>query len=166
MIPTLRLPCGAALAAETAEGARSFAAGFWFPIGSRHEAPRERGFVHFVEHMTFKGTAGRSAAEISREIDRVGGYLNAFTDRDSICIHCQVPAAHWRLALDVLCDMALGSVFRVEDFEREREVIVSEILSAAATIPRNARMTDSFRRYGPATPCLERSPGNQERYVA
>ncbi|MGA2545674.1 MAG: pitrilysin family protein [Rectinemataceae bacterium] len=130
MIPTLRLPRGAALVAETAEAARSFAVGFWFPIGSRHEAPQERGFVHFVEHMTFKGTTKRSAAGISREIDRVGGYLNAFTDRDSICIHCQVPAARWRLALDVLADMAFNSVFRIEDFEREREVIVSEILSA------------------------------------
>ncbi len=131
MIPTLRLPCGASLVAETAEGARSFAAGFWFSIGSRHEAPRERGFVHFVEHMAFKGTAKRSAAEISREIDRVGGYLNAFTDRDSICLHCQVPAASWRLALGVLADMAFNSVFNPLDLEREREVIISEILSAA-----------------------------------
>jgi len=130
MIPNLRLPRGAALAAEYAAGARSFAVGFWFPIGSRHEAPRERGFVHFVEHMVFKGTQRRSAAQISREIDRVGGYLNAFTDRDSICVHCQVPAARWRLALDVLCDMVFASVFRTADFEREREVIVSEILSA------------------------------------
>jgi predicted Zn-dependent peptidase len=130
MIPTMRLPRGAALMAETAEAARSFAVGFWFPIGSRHEAPQERGFVHFVEHMTFKGTTKRSAAGISHEIDRVGGYLNAFTDRDSICIHCQVPAARWRLALEVLADMAFNSIFRLEDFEREREVIVSEILSA------------------------------------
>jgi predicted Zn-dependent peptidase len=130
MIPTLRLPRGAALAAELAEGARSFAAGFWFPIGSRHEAPRERGFVHFVEHMVFKGTSHRSAAEISRQIERVGGYLNAFTDRDSICVHCQVPAARWELALELLADMLLDSAFRSEDFLREREVIVSEILSA------------------------------------
>ena len=130
MIPNLRLPGGAALAAEEAEGARSFAVGFWFPVGSRHEAPRERGFVHFVEHMVFKGSDRRSAAELSRAIERVGGYLNAFTDRDSICVHCQVPAAQWRLALDILADMAFGSIFRLEDFEREREVIISEILSA------------------------------------
>jgi predicted Zn-dependent peptidase len=130
MIPSLRLPRGAALAAEFAEGARSFAVGFWFPIGSRHEAPLERGFVHFVEHMAFKGTARRSAAELSREIERVGGYLNAFTDRDSICVHCQVPAARWALALDLLSDMIFGSAFKVEEFERERDVIVSEILSA------------------------------------
>jgi predicted Zn-dependent peptidase len=130
MIPNLRLPRGAALAAELAEGARSFAVGFWFPMGSRHEAPHERGFVHFVEHMVFKGSERRGAAQLSREIERVGGYLNAFTDRDSICVHCQVPAAQWRLALDLLVDMLFRSLFRPEDFEREREVIVSEILSA------------------------------------
>jgi predicted Zn-dependent peptidase len=130
MIPNLRLPSGAVLAAEAVEGARSFAAGFWFPLGSRHEDEGERGFVHFVEHMAFKGTSRRRAADISREIDRVGGYLNAFTDRDSICFHCQVPASQWALALDVLADMAFHSLFRDEDFEREREVIVSEILSA------------------------------------
>lgn len=129
MIPNLRLPGGAALAAEKAEGARSFAVGFWFPLGSRHEAPRERGFVHFVEHMAFKGSSRRSAAELSRTIERVGGYLNAFTDRDSICVHCQVPASEWRLALDILVDMAFSSVFREEDFARERDVIVSEILA-------------------------------------
>jgi predicted Zn-dependent peptidase len=130
MIPNLRLPRGAALAAEYAEGARSFAVGFWFPIGSRHEAPHERGFVHFVEHMAFKGTARRSAASLSREIERVGGYLNAFTDRDSLCLHCQLPAELWRLGLDVLADMAFSSAFALPDFEREREVIESEILSA------------------------------------
>ena len=66
MIPTLRLPGGAALVAETVEGARSFAVGFWFPLGSRHEAPHERGFVHFVEHMVFKGTLKRAAAAFAR----------------------------------------------------------------------------------------------------
>jgi predicted Zn-dependent peptidase len=130
MIPTLRLPGGAVLAAEAVEGARSFAVGFWFPVGSRHETERERGFVHFVEHMAFKGTSRRGAADISREIDRVGGYLNAFTDRDSICFHCQVPSSRWKMALDVLADMSLSSLFRQGDFEREREVIISEILSA------------------------------------
>jgi predicted Zn-dependent peptidase len=130
MVPILRLPRGAALAAELAEGARSFAVGLWFPMGSRHEAPRERGFVHFVEHMVFKGGSRFSAAELSRQIERVGGYLNAFTDRDSICVHCQVPAARWKLALDLLVDMLFRSTFAEADFQREREVITSEILSA------------------------------------
>jgi predicted Zn-dependent peptidase len=130
MVPIIRLNRGAALAAELAEGARSFAVGLWFPLGSRHEAPHERGFVHFVEHMVFKGTSRYGAAELSRRIERVGGYINAFTDRDSICVHCQVPASQWKLALDLLVDMILDSTFAQEDFLREREVIESEILSA------------------------------------
>jgi len=130
VLPIVRLPRGAALAAELAEGARSFAAGLWFPIGSRHEAPQERGFAHFVEHMVFKGTSRMGAAEISRRIERVGGYLNAFTDRDSVCVHCQVPAEQWRLAIGLLFGMVFDSTFAREDFLREREVIESEILSA------------------------------------
>ena len=161
MIPILRLPGGAALAAETAEGVRSFAAGFWFPIGSRHEAPQERGFVHFVEHMAFKGTSRRSAADISREIDRVGGYLNAFTDRDSICVHCQVPAARWRLALDILADMAFNSVFRPEDFEREREVIISEILSARDD-PEERSNDEFLRSIWPSDPLSRKIAGEPE----
>lgn len=126
----LRLPRGATLVAERAELSRSFAVGFWFPWGSRHEKPEERGFVHFVEHMAFKGTSRRSAAELSREVDRVGGYINAFTDRDSLCLHCLVPASEWRFALDIVADMAFASTFEEEDFSRERDVVVSEILTA------------------------------------
>jgi predicted Zn-dependent peptidase len=130
MIEPIALPRGAVLLEEAAEGARSFAVGFWFPLGSRHEASSERGFVHFVEHMVFKGSARRSAEDFAREIDRVGGYLNAFTERDCLCFHCAVPAAHWRLALDVLADLVFGAVFPAAEFEREKSVIVSEILAA------------------------------------
>jgi predicted Zn-dependent peptidase len=156
-----RLPGGAALAADPAEGARSFAAGFWFPIGSRHEAPHERGFVHFVEHMAFKGTARRSAAGISREIERVGGYINAFTDRDSICLHCQVPAASWALALDVLSDMAFESSFVAEDFEREREVIISEIL-AARDDPEECAHDELLEALWPGDPLSRKIAGEPE----
>jgi predicted Zn-dependent peptidase len=161
MIPTMRLPGGAALVAELAAGARSFAAGFWFPIGSRHEAPRERGFVHFVEHMAFKGSSRRSAADISREIDRVGGYLNAFTDRDSICLHCQVPASKWALALDVLSDMAFSSLFREADFELEREVIVSEIL-AARDDPEERSHDEFLSAIWPSDPLSRKIAGEPE----
>mgnify|MGYP001382800758 CR=1 FL=1 len=105
MVSEIALPRGALLLEETAEGARSFAVGFWFPLGSRHEAPAERGFTHFVEHLVFKGSARRSAQDFAREVDRVGGYLNAFTERDSLCFHCVVPSRHWRLALDILVDL-------------------------------------------------------------
>lgn len=130
MLTAIALPLGASLHAERVEGARSFSAGFWFPIGSRHEAPRERGFVHFIEHLLFKGTESRSALEIARAVDRVGGYLNAFTERDNICVHCTLPARHWRLALDILADLCFRSTFPAEEVEREREVIVSEILAS------------------------------------
>ena len=161
MIEPLSLPRGAALAAEPAEGARSFAAGFWFPIGSRHEAPHERGFVHFVEHMAFKGTARRSAEDISRAIDRIGGYLNAFTDRDSICLHCIVPAREWRLALDVLFDMAFRSRFAEEDFAREREVIVSEIL-AAMDDPEECSHDELLASIWPGDPLSRKIAGEPE----
>ncbi len=119
---------GAVLIAEPAEGTRSFVAGLWFPIGSRHEAPRERGFVHFVEHMLFKGTARRSANDIARELDRVGGYANAYTEKDCVCFHCIVPVSAWTVAVDILVDAVLSSTFPEDEFIREREVVASEIL--------------------------------------
>ena len=130
MVAEIALPRGALLLEETAEGARSFAVGFWFPLGSRHEAPAERGFTHFVEHMVFKGSARRNAQDFAREVDRVGGYLNAFTERDSLCFHCVVPALHWRLALDILVDLVLCATFPEDELEKEREVIASEIMAA------------------------------------
>ncbi len=130
MVSEIALPRGALLLEETAEGARSFAVGFWFPLGSRHEAPAERGFTHFVEHLVFKGSARRSAQDFAREVDRVGGYLNAFTERDSLCFHCVVPSRHWRLALDILVDLVFCATFPEEEVEKEREVIASEILAA------------------------------------
>jgi len=130
VLAPIPLPRGASLHAEEVERARSFTAGFWFPIGSRHEAPRERGFVHFVEHLLFKGTATRSALDIARAIDRVGGYLNAFTERDVLCVHCTVPASRWKLALEVLADLSFHSTFPPEEVEKEREVIESEILAS------------------------------------
>ncbi len=161
MLDIIRLPRGAALAAEHAEGARSFAVGFWFPLGSRHEAAHERGFVHFVEHMAFKGTSRRSAVALSREIDRVGGYINAFTDRDSICLHCLVPAGSWRLALDVLSDMVFSSLFAEEDFAREREVIVSEILSARDD-PEECSHEELLARIWPGDPLSRKIAGEPE----
>lgn len=104
--------------------------GMWFPVGSGHEQAGEYGLTHFLEHMLFKGSSSRSAAEISRCIDRVGGYLNAFTERDALCLHCTVPAANFSLALDVLLDMVYDPVFTQADFEKELDIIRNEILSA------------------------------------
>ena len=161
MLEAVALPHGASLYAERVEGARSFSAGFWFPIGSRHEAPRERGFVHFVEHLLFKGTATRTAMDLARSIDRVGGYLNAFTERDLLCVHCTVPAKHWELALEILSDMCFNSTFPETEVEREREVIVSEIL-ASRDEPEEAAHDLFLERIWPGDPLSRPIAGTPE----
>lgn len=106
------------------------AVGLWFPVGSAYERNNERGLSHFVEHMVFKGAGDRSAEELSRAIDRVGGYLNAFTERETVCLHCLVPAENADLAIGVLLDMTYRPHFAVNEFEREKDVIVNEIMAA------------------------------------
>jgi len=130
VIKPVQLAGGSILLTETIPSSGTVSVGFWFPLGSRFEKKEERGFTHFVEHMVFKGTYTRSAQDIAREIDRLGGYLNAFTERDTTCFFCTLPAIHIETALDVLCDMIFSSKFDEIEFERERTVIASEILSA------------------------------------
>ena len=161
MIEPIALPGGALLLEEADREARSFALGFWFPLGSRHEALPERGFVHFVEHMVFKGSSRRSAQDFAREVDRVGGYLNAFTDRDTLCFYCIVPAPHWRLAADILVDLVFNAVFPDEEFERERTVIVSEIL-AAQDDPEEASHDAFVERIWPGNPLSRKIAGEVE----
>src|SRR5690606_13624615 len=95
--------------------------------GSRDEAPEQSGIAHFVEHMLFKGTRRRSARAIAESIDATGGQLNAFTTKETTCYYARVLDEHLPLALDILADMLLESVFRAEDLVREREVILEEI---------------------------------------
>ncbi|HPE89680.1 MAG TPA: pitrilysin family protein [Spirochaetia bacterium] len=121
---------GFRLLADEMPGATGVAVGLWFPVGSALERDGERGLSHFVEHMVFKGAGDRDAAELSRSIDRVGGYLNAFTERESVCLHCLVPARHAELAVDILMDMAYRPRLSAAEFEREKDVIVNEILAA------------------------------------
>ena len=118
------------LVTESVATVKTAAVGFWFPVGSRYEGEGQRGVCHFVEHMVFKGTTTRSAFDIALAFDRMGGYLNAFTDRETMCLHCVVPAIHLRQALEVMVDMASNSVFDQKELERERAVIQSEIVSS------------------------------------
>lgn len=130
MIHRAALRSGASVLSERVPGAGAVSIGFWFPRGSRHEGEGTRGYSHFVEHMLFKGTPARGAREIAREIDRVGGYINAFTEREHTCVHCVLPLESFRIALDVLCDMVFASSFPETEFEKERSVIINEILSS------------------------------------
>lgn len=106
------------------------AVGVWFDRGSRHEASGEYGSTHFIEHMLFKGTASRTAYGIAREIDRLGGSINAFTEREHVCVHATVPAESFSLAAEILIDQTNNSLLDPEEVERERSVIENELEAA------------------------------------
>lgn len=106
---------------------KSAAIGLWCRSGSRHENNDEAGITHFIEHMLFKGTKRRSAAQIAQEIEGRGGILNAFTDKETTCYYCRVLSDDVGLATDVLTDMMTGSLLDPEELEREKGVVLEEI---------------------------------------
>jgi predicted Zn-dependent peptidase len=106
---------------------RSASLGIWADVGSAVEPKEKRGVSHFVEHMVFKGTERRSAREIAETMDAVGGNLNAFTDKETTCYYGKVIDHHVPLAIDVLADMFLHSVFDPVEMVKEQKVILEEI---------------------------------------
>jgi predicted Zn-dependent peptidase len=106
---------------------RSVSIGVWVMIGSRDEQPDENGISHFIEHLLFKGTEKRTAFDIAKQIDSVGGTLNAFTGREYTCFYAKVIDQNLPLAIDLLSDIFLNSVMDVKDVEKERMVILQEI---------------------------------------
>ncbi len=106
---------------------RSVSLGVWVNVGARDESADENGLSHFIEHMIFKGTARRSAFDIAKAFDAIGGHTNAFTGMETTCYHARVMDAHLDTAVDVLSDIFLHSVFAPEEVERERPVIFQEI---------------------------------------
>ena len=105
----------------------SVSMGIWLNVGSRDETENESGLTHFIEHMLFKGTEKRSAQEIAKQLDAVGGMSNAFTSKENTCFHAKVLDTHLPLVVDILSDIFLHSVFDRAEVEREREVILQEI---------------------------------------
>jgi predicted Zn-dependent peptidase len=101
--------------------------GVWWKTGGRFENVTNNGISHFIEHMLFKGTSRRSAYDIAREIDAVGGTLNAFTGKESTCLYARVLKKDMDTALDILADMCKRSAFREEDIEKEKYVVTQEI---------------------------------------
>ena len=101
--------------------------GVWVRAGSRHEIAELNGISHFVEHMVFKGTESRTAQQIAREVDAIGGNLDAFTGKETICFNIKVLDEHVPTALDVLSDLVLHPIFAEDDIQRERGVILEEI---------------------------------------
>jgi predicted Zn-dependent peptidase len=121
------LPNGLIVLTERMEHLRSVAMGVWIKSGSRCEPAETNGISHFVEHMVFKGTRSRSALSIAREMDSIGGNLDAFTGKETICFNVKSLAEHVPIALDVLADLTLNPTFASGDIERERGVILEEI---------------------------------------
>ncbi|HEX4032456.1 MAG TPA: pitrilysin family protein [Terracidiphilus sp.] len=121
------LPNGLIVLTERMEHLRSVAMGVWIKSGSRCEPAETNGISHFVEHMLFKGTRSRSAQHIAREMDSIGGNLDAFTGKETICFNVKSLADHVPVALDILSDLVLNPVFAPSDIERERGVILEEI---------------------------------------
>ncbi len=120
---------GVTLITEPVAATQTAAIGFWFFTGTRDEKEGLHGAAHFLEHMLFKGTGDKTARDIARVFDRTGGYVNAFTEREQICLYAVIPGSRLPEILPVMMSMLTESSFREEDVETERGVIVSEILS-------------------------------------
>lgn len=121
------LPNGLLVLTESMPHVRSVAMGAWIGTGSRDEAPEINGISHFVEHMVFKGTTSRSAQQIAREVDTIGGNLDAFTGKEMVCFNIKVLDENVPPALDVLADLVLHPTFTPEELTREQGVILEEI---------------------------------------
>jgi len=121
------LPNGLTIITEEMEHIRSASIGIWIKTGSRDEDLQWNGISHFIEHMVFKGTQNRSAEEIARQVDSIGGNMDAFTAKECVCFNVKVLDEHVPIAMDVLSDLVLNPVFDVQDIARERGVILEEI---------------------------------------
>lgn len=106
---------------------KSFSLGFWFNVGSRDEDEASNGMSHFIEHMLFKGTKKRDAAQIADEIESLGGYLNAFTSKEQTCYYGRGLAAHIEKTFEVLADMIQNPLFKNSEIKKEAGVIVDEL---------------------------------------
>ncbi len=120
------LPNGIRLVTEWIPHVRSVAMGVWVDTGSRHEPADRGGISHFIEHLVFKGTESRSAEDIARAVDSVGGQMDAFTTKEHTCFYVTVLDEHLPLAADLLADILLHPRFDAGDIEREKTVVLQE----------------------------------------
>jgi len=127
------LDSGERVISERVSSVRSVALGFWIGAGSRDERVDRAGVSHFIEHLLFKGTKRRSAAQIAEEIDAVGGVLNAFTGKEYTCYYAKVLGEDVKMTTELLADIFLESVFAPEEIDRERQVVLQEISQAEDT---------------------------------
>jgi predicted Zn-dependent peptidase len=127
------LPNGVRVVTEAVPHFHSVSLGLWINTGSRDETGPENGLAHFLEHMAFKGTGRRSAYDLAREIDQLGGAANAFTTKENTCFHGKVLADQLPRLFDLLYDIVLHPLYGVDDLEKERQVILQEICNLEDT---------------------------------
>lgn len=127
MLQKSTLNNGIRVVTERMPGLHSASIGFWVQNGSRHEEESLSGISHFIEHMLFKGTRNRSSLQIAKEIDSVGGVLNAFTGREFSCYYAKVLGDKLPQVISLLSDLVLNSTFDETEIEKERRVILQEI---------------------------------------
>ncbi|MBQ4577937.1 MAG: insulinase family protein [Clostridia bacterium] len=127
MVEKIILDNGVRVLHEKLEHVRSCALGVWVENGSCHEPDELAGISHYIEHMMFKGTESRTAADLAKAFDAIGGQVNAFTTKEHTCYYARTLDTHVQKAAELLCDMVLHSAFRPEDVDLERGVILEEI---------------------------------------
>lgn len=126
-VKVTRLESGLRVASDSRPDVASLALGVFVGVGTRHEPAEMNGIAHMLEHMAFKGTENRSAYDIAREIEDVGGYINAFTSREMTAYYLRLLADDLPLGVDLLADIMQRSTFDPQELERERSVILQEL---------------------------------------
>ncbi|MFD2704758.1 M16 family metallopeptidase [Salibacterium lacus] len=127
MMKRNKLSNGLRVVTEHTPSVQSMTIGIWIKTGSRYETAEENGISHFLEHMFFKGTTHRSAADIAESFDKIGGDVNAFTSKEYTCFYAKVLDKHTVTALSILADMLFHSMFDREEIEKEKQVVMEEI---------------------------------------
>ena len=133
MMAETHLDCGIHVLSEYIPSVRSASVGVWFRQGGAHEPLIDTGVSHLLEHMVFKGTKRRSAAEIAMALEGLGGSLDAYTSREHTSYQARVLDEHLGEALDVLADLVFNPVLRAEDLELERQVVLEEVAQVEDT---------------------------------
>src|ERR1700746_1435667 len=126
-IERTKLPNGVRVVTEQMPHVRSVSIGVWIGTGSREEELHETGLSHFIEHMVFKGTKNRSAEQIAKSVDSIGGGLDAFTSKELVSYNVKVLDEHLPEAFDVVADLVRNPLFENSDIEKEKGVILEEL---------------------------------------
>lgn len=122
-----RLDNGIRIVTERIPYVRSVSIGVWFTVGAANETQQTNGLSHFIEHMMFKGTRQRKAIEIAESLESVGGQLNAFTGKEITCYYAHILDEHLPIAVDILADILINSIFDKKEMAKEKQVILEEL---------------------------------------